>query len=136
MALQLPSGKRLGASPTAVVPTFNDAAGLTSLATGHIGALAEAIFEGRVRLDASMRDLMAVAAALLQGRPLESSNTRWRARTLQRARSLAAHSPERDARQIQFHYDVSDAFYALWLDPLRVYSCAYFRDSSMTFAQA
>ena len=135
MALQLPSGQRLGASPAAVVLTFNDVPGLVSLAMGHIGALAEAIVEGRVRFEGSMRDLMTVAAALLPGSPVQS-NTRWWTRTLQRARSLAAHSPERDARQIQFHYDVSDAFYALWLDPLRVYSCAYFRDSRMTLAQA
>jgi cyclopropane-fatty-acyl-phospholipid synthase len=37
---------------------------------------------------------------------------------------------------VQFHYDVSDAFYALWLDPRRVYSCAYYRDETMTLAQA
>ncbi|HYC66050.1 MAG TPA: class I SAM-dependent methyltransferase, partial [Reyranellaceae bacterium] len=33
-------------------------------------------------------------------------------------------------------YDVSDDFYALWLDPRRVYSCAYFRDVQMSLAQA
>jgi cyclopropane-fatty-acyl-phospholipid synthase len=37
---------------------------------------------------------------------------------------------------VQFHYDVSDDFYALWLDARRVYSCAYFRDAGMTLAQA
>ena len=136
MALQLPSGERLGASPAAVVLTFSNMASLASLATGHIGALAEAIVEGSVRFEGSMRDLMATAAALLPGSPVDHSNTRWWTRTLLRARSLAAHSPESDARHIQFHYDVSDAFYALWLDPLRVYSCAYFRDRHLTLAQA
>ena len=29
---------------------------------------------------------------------------------------------------IQFHYDVSNEFYALWLDPEMVYSCAYYTD--------
>ncbi len=135
VALQLPSGERLGPRPAAVALMFNDAAGLASLASGQIGSVAEAIVEGRVRFEGSMRDLMAAAAALLPGNPAHS-NTGWWERTLQRARSLAAHTPERDARQIQFHYDVSDAFYALWLDPLRVYSCAYFRDSAMTLAQA
>ena len=37
---------------------------------------------------------------------------------------------------MQFHYDVSDDFYALWLDPLRVYSCAYYREPTMTLAEA
>jgi cyclopropane-fatty-acyl-phospholipid synthase len=37
-----------------------------------------------------------------------------------RLRSAAAHSYDRDAAKIQFHCDVSDDFYALWLDPRRV----------------
>ena len=37
---------------------------------------------------------------------------------------------------MQFHYDVSDDFYALWLDARRVYSCAYYRDAGMPLAQA
>jgi cyclopropane-fatty-acyl-phospholipid synthase len=36
------------------------------------------------------------------------------------------HSRERDLGAIRFHYDVSNEFYALWLDPLMQYSCAYF----------
>ena len=37
------------------------------------------------------------------------------------ARSMAAHTLAHDARQVQFHYDLSDDFHALWLDPRRVY---------------
>ena len=37
---------------------------------------------------------------------------------------------------IQFHYDVSNDFYKLFLDPEMVYSCAYFRDWSESLAQA
>lgn len=36
------------------------------------------------------------------------------------------HSTERDRTAVQHHYDVSDDFYALFLDPQMVYSCAYF----------
>ena len=55
---------------------------------------------------------------------------------LGRARSVAAHTLAHDARQVQFHYDLSDDFYALWLDPRRVYSCAYYRSPELTLAQA
>jgi cyclopropane-fatty-acyl-phospholipid synthase len=55
---------------------------------------------------------------------------------LRRAKSLATHTPQKDAEQIRFHYDVSDDFYALWLDPRRVYSCAYYREPGMSVAQA
>ena len=37
---------------------------------------------------------------------------------------------------IQYHYDVSNAFYRLFLDPELVYSCAYFKDWSNDIAQA
>ncbi len=37
---------------------------------------------------------------------------------------------------IAHHYDVSNAFYRLWLDPEMVYSCAYFRDAEQSLAEA
>lgn len=37
------------------------------------------------------------------------------------------HSLERDHEAISFHYDVSNDFYALWLDKYMAYSCAYFQ---------
>lgn len=37
------------------------------------------------------------------------------------------HSRHRDRETIQFHYDVSNDFYALFLDERMVYSCAYFK---------
>jgi cyclopropane-fatty-acyl-phospholipid synthase len=47
-----------------------------------------------------------------------------------------AHSIERDRAAISYHYDVSNDFYALWLDENMVYSCAYFSDESDTLDQA
>jgi cyclopropane-fatty-acyl-phospholipid synthase len=38
------------------------------------------------------------------------------------------HSLERDRQAVTYHYDVSNEFYALWLDRRMVYSCAYFID--------
>jgi cyclopropane-fatty-acyl-phospholipid synthase len=36
------------------------------------------------------------------------------------------HSPARDRAAVQYHYDVGNEFYALWLDRAMQYSCAYF----------
>jgi cyclopropane-fatty-acyl-phospholipid synthase len=44
--------------------------------------------------------------------------------------SGAPHSPERDRQAISYHYDLSNEFFALWLDPRMVYSCAYFTDAA------
>ena len=37
-------------------------------------------------------------------------------------------SPEENKKNIHYHYDVSNAFYALWLDKEMVYTCAYCTD--------
>lgn len=36
------------------------------------------------------------------------------------------HSKERDRQAVTYHYNVSNDFFALWLDKRMVYSCAYF----------
>ena len=47
------------------------------------------------------------------------------------------HSVNRDRQAIQYHYDVSNEFYQLWLDKKMVYSCAYFKgpEESVEVAQ-
>jgi cyclopropane-fatty-acyl-phospholipid synthase len=135
LCVRLPSGQALGAADAPVAITFTDWSPVAMLAAGQIGAVGEAYVEGSVHIDASMRELMTVAAALLPGNPAQT-DTRWWDQLSRRARSMLSHTLHRDAAQIQFHYDVSDDFYALWLDPLKVYSCAYYRDPAMTLAQA
>ncbi len=135
VALQLPAGRRVGPPSAAVTLSFKDWSSLATMAAGQIGRLAEDFVESRVQLEGRMRDLMAVAARLLPGNPV-SSDSGWWTQMLRRAKSVAHHSPQKDAQQVQFHYDVSDDFYALWLDPRRVYSCAYYRDTAMSLAQA
>jgi cyclopropane-fatty-acyl-phospholipid synthase len=49
---------------------------------------------------------------------------------------VRARSKEADAKAISHHYDVSNEFYALFLDPLMVYTCAYYRDPDGKLEQA
>ncbi len=46
------------------------------------------------------------------------------------------HSPARDRETVRYHYDVSNDFYALWLDRRMVYSTAYFQDPGDTLDAA
>jgi cyclopropane-fatty-acyl-phospholipid synthase len=46
------------------------------------------------------------------------------------------HSTKRDQAAVGFHYDVSNDFYRLWLDPEMAYSCAYFADHTQDLAAA
>jgi len=46
------------------------------------------------------------------------------------------HSKERDARAVRHHYDVSNDFFALFLDQSMTYSCAFFAEGAETLEQA
>lgn len=135
LKVQLPNGQWLGAEHAPVRLQVKSALALPFLADGLIGSLASAIVEGQVHIDGSMHDVMDVAASLLAVDPLKPASGRWSS-AVGKVRSMALHTLVRDAQQIEFHYDLSDDFYALWLDPRRIYSCAYYRDVGMTLAQA
>jgi cyclopropane-fatty-acyl-phospholipid synthase len=138
LAVQLPGGRRIGSADARVRLLFENAASLMHLAGGQVGKLAQDYVEGRLRIEGALRDVTAAASQLIAQDPTRGDDgplAWWRA-LLRNGRSLVRHSEAADARQVQFHYDVSDDFYALWLDPRRVYSCAYYRDPSMTLAQA
>ena len=138
-AVELPGGRRLGAAAPAVLVRLRNLKSLALLATGQIGRLAQEYVEGQVDLVGNMRDLMAGAVALVHDDPREAAAPgllQWWRGQLQQGKSLARHRAGADARQIEFHYDVSDDFYAQWHDPRRVYSCAYFADPAMNLAQA
>ncbi len=134
--LVLPDGTVLGAPDPRVRFVTHDTTALAHLAEGAVGVLGQDYVEGRIDIEGSMRDVMAAAAALLPGSPLEAARGGWLTDLVRKVMSVWRHSIERDAKQIEFHYDLSDDFYALWLDPRRVYSCAYYREPGMTLAQA
>ena len=134
-SIQLASGERVGTEHSAVQLIFRSPKALAALLDGQVGSVGSAVVEGWVDIHGKPRDIMAAAAVLLQGDPVQHRPT-WLEQTVSKAKSLAMHTLSRDAEQIQFHYDLSDDFYALWLDPRRVYSCAYYKDQSMNLAQA
>ena len=137
LAVLLPGGRRLGAADARVHLTLADWSPLAHVAVGSVGSLAQDWVEGRIELHGRMRDIAATAAGLVGTDPTKprvlpgpGSLLAWWRGLLRHSRSLTRHTPAADARQVQFHYDVSDEFYALWLDPRRVYSCAYWREGA------
>ena len=120
--MELPDGQTVGASDAAIRFRVRDPSVLTHFAAGEVGVLGEDYVEGKFEFDGSMRDLMRLAAGILPGSPVDLAQSGWLTSLVKRLVSVWRHSIERDARQIEFHYDLSDDFYALWLDPRRVYS--------------
>ncbi|MDE2095110.1 MAG: class I SAM-dependent methyltransferase [Burkholderiales bacterium] len=140
LAVVLPDGHHMGPRDAAVTIRLKQWSSLPHVASGEVGKVAQDYVEDKLDFDGSVRDLMRVATQMIATDPTQevgnNSTLNWWREIRLNARSRARHQVQADARQVQFHYDVSDAFYALWLDPMRLYSCAYFRDAEMTLAQA
>ena len=83
----------------------------------------------RDRLGAAVAALaLCLADRTARGRPLERASLH--------GRSVKEHSKTENREAIAFHYDVSNEFYALWLDKAMVYSCAYFEQPGDELEQA
>jgi cyclopropane-fatty-acyl-phospholipid synthase len=114
--------------------------------------LAEAYFQGDIDVEGdffaalSLRNhlqsirLSAVDrfSALLMALRLRSGNpaTPAQHRAPLQGSAVKDHSKQENRAAISFHYDVSNAFYRLWLDDELVYSCAYFTRADESLDQA
>ncbi|HEY5719321.1 MAG TPA: class I SAM-dependent methyltransferase [Gammaproteobacteria bacterium] len=134
LSLEWPGG-RLGARVADVHLKLADWRPLAWLASGRIGTLADACVRGDLEIEGRLTDVMAIAAALA-GDPVARGARTARPRWLARWHSRWLHGKRKSAEHVRAHYDLCDEFYALWLDPWRVYSCAYYRDPAMDLAQA
>lgn len=92
--------------------------------------LAEGYVNGHFDVLGQAQDIIGLAAHMAQSGV--AANGRFG-----RLFSALRHDRKKDAQAIAHHYDVSNDFYALWLDPALVYSCAYFptASESLTVAQ-
>jgi cyclopropane-fatty-acyl-phospholipid synthase len=88
-------------------------------------------------LHLSLRDwLLALKTMLRLDRTSSAADLRRGNRPALYGCPVKAHSRAENRDAIAFHYDVSNDFYALWLDPAMVYSCAYFERPDVSLEQA
>ena len=94
-----------------------------------LDSLGEAFVEGLIDVDGPIRSVVEVAEGLARessGQEAKGLLPDW----------LTRHTRKSDRKAIEYHYDVSNEFYSLWLDPRMVYSCAYFRTGDEDLASA
>ena len=119
IALELWNGERYDLSPSPTVTLRIPSAGaLRYFIKPNLAKLGEAYVEGHLEVSGPISDALRAAEGL--ARNLGESGAG-------RLPVLRRHSKQRDAEAIRYHYDVSNDFYALWLDRNMVYSCGYFK---------
>jgi cyclopropane-fatty-acyl-phospholipid synthase len=102
---------------------------VTRLLATSLDSLGEAYVEGLLDVEGSVADILALGHQMAEA----SSQTEGR---LTRIVRHFKHTKKSDKEAIQYHYDVSNAFYQTWLDPRMVYSCAYFENGDETLEAA
>ena len=108
----------LGDEPR-VTFTIPSVSSLRQLLRPSLDRLGTAYVEGKLEVEGKLADILQVAVRLaVHG----ASRARRGPRMFRHTRAI-------DAEAIQYHYDVSNQFYSLWLDRNMVYSCAYFRSA-------
>ena len=130
VVLVLPDGGRLPLSSDADIEIIARTwSGLKALASPAMGGLARAYVKSDIDFTGSARRVLGIVETMVgsiaHGR--DSARARWRTFRNQHRSNKS---------NIQHHYDVSDAFYRLWLDQGMVYSCAYFRDDGESLEDA
>jgi cyclopropane-fatty-acyl-phospholipid synthase len=130
MQIELWDGRRyaLGDAPK-VRLKVPKAAALRYLINPDMMKLGEAFVEGHVEVEGQLKDIFEVAERFASGSPPPKPR-------LLGMKRLGVHSRKRDKRAIEYHYDVSNDFYRLFLDERMVYSCAYFRTDGDSLALA
>jgi len=106
--------------------------------------LAECYLAGELDAEGDMEqlfDLIEYASSKLHLSGMDKWRMLQQAFRLPRRRITAGlgvpEAPRHNSKEsIAYHYDVSNDFYRLWLDPEMVYSCAYFRDTEQSLAEA
>ncbi len=89
----------------------------------------------KLHLSMTEKTIFAAKALMIKPDKTKSNGGRKWAKNLSQRLGL---EPSKDLNRhaISFHYDVSNDFYALWLDEQMVYSCAYYEDASQSLEQA
>jgi cyclopropane-fatty-acyl-phospholipid synthase len=130
LRVELWNGRQLDFSDEAPRVTIRvpNAAAVRHLLSPSLYTLGKAYVEGNIDVSGRASDMIAVVGAL-------AAQGRARGRLARAMRSIV-HTRESDSRAVRYHYDVSNEFYAAWLDPGMVYSCAYFENGDETLAQA
>lgn len=124
----------LSADPPRVTIRVPKPSSLRYLLSPTLYNLGRAYVEGALEIRGRAADMIRIGSELAaaKGKPDRRSSL-FGALPL---RLLSPHTRQKDAEAIRYHYDVSNDFYAAWLDPNMVYSCAYFEEGSEDLATA
>ena len=117
----------LGPTPSVTI-VVKDPTIVSEITHPTLDLLGSAFVEGRLELaEGSISEVIRVCDELSQALLVEDDDA---------TPPRQHHDKATDAESISYHYDVSNAFYQLWLDRDMVYSCGYFETGEESLEEA
>ena len=127
LRLRLWDGKEIDMGPApSVTLEIRDPGLIPRLAHPSLALLGGAYVEGKLDLHGPLEEVIRIGDEI--SRALDDAHPQLPVRE--------AHDKATDAEAISYHYDLSNAFYQLWLDRDMVYSCGYFETGCEDLDQA
>jgi cyclopropane-fatty-acyl-phospholipid synthase len=127
LRLRLWDGKEIDMGPApSVTLEIRDPGLISRLAHPSLALLGGAYVEGKLDLHGPLEEVIRIGDEI--SRALDDAHPQLPVRE--------AHDKATDAEAISYHYDLSNAFYQLWLDRDMVYSCGYFETGCEDLDQA
>lgn len=118
----------LGPSPLVTI-TVPSLAGMRHLLRPTLDGLGHAYVEKKIDVEGTITNVIDVVARL-------AANAADAGRMPRRKLHMARHNKTMDTEAVAYHYNVSNDFYALWLDRSMTYSCGYFQKPCDTLETA
>ncbi|WP_175653092.1 C17 cyclopropane fatty acid synthase CfaB [Pseudomonas sp. Marseille-P9899] len=116
----------LGPQPQVTI-LVKDPTLMSQLSHPGLDELGTAFVEGKLELEGTISEVIRICDELSEALLKDEEDD---------VPVRSEHDKATDAASISYHYDLSNAFYQLWLDPDMAYSCAYFKNADDTLEQA
>lgn len=128
LRLRLWDGHEFNLGPTpSVTIVVKDPQVVSQLTHPSLDQLGKAFVEGQVEVEGEISEVIRLCDELSHALLGEEQGP---------VPERVGHDKATDAESISYHYDLSNAFYQLWLDRDMAYSCAYFHTGHESLEQA
>jgi len=93
-------------------------------------AFGEGYTDGEIEIEGDLEEVLAAGLRYLR------NSERRQFPFLKLFKVFSSLKPNKDRENVQYHYDIGDEFYKLWLDKSMTYSCAYFDSENCSLEEA
>ena len=130
LGVELPNGKRIPQTPVNHLVRFKSWNALNYLLKDPEMGFGEGYMNGDIEIEGDLEEI------LKRGMLLFKDIKEKGEKLFKIVKFLPLFKIQLDKKNVQYHYDLGNEFYKLWLDESMTYSCAFFENPDMSIEEA